>query len=183
MKRESEKGDEERYQTVYAENSGAIAAPTAGLHFTPELMKELEGKGVEQTFVTLHVGAGTFKPVFAEDIRDHKMHSEKFHISHEAANQLNERKRRIAVGTTSCRTLESIQGEYKEGAFETDIFIYPGYQFKQINSLLTNFHLPGSTLLMLVSAFGGYDLMMEAYNQAVRDKFRFFSYGDAMLIL
>ena len=183
MKREAESGDDERYQTVYAQKSGAIAAPTAGLHFTPELLENITDKGVEKIYVTLHVGAGTFKPVIADDIREHKMHTEKFHISQEAACQLRRKCRRVAVGTTSCRTLESIQGEIKEGAFETDIFMYPGYQFKQINSLLTNFHLPGSTLLMLVSAFAGYDLVMKAYNKAVKDGFRFYSYGDAMLIL
>ena len=177
------------YQTVYAKSSGAVAAPTAGLHFTNNLLKELDALGVSQTYVTLHVGVGTFRPVKVENIRNHVMHKEKFVISNEAAKQLNSRpldKLQICVGTTCCRTLESAvsnQGLILPGEKSTDIFIYPGYSFKYVKSMLTNFHLPGSTLLMLVSAFAGHDLMMEAYAKAVKDKFRFFSYGDAMLIL
>lgn len=181
--------DEERYQTVYAKHEGAVAAPTAGLHFTPNLLEQLTNKQVHQQFVTLHVGLGTFKPVQVDDVRDHKMHSETCFVDPQTATTINAIKnagRQICVGTTSCRVLESasdVNGVLKEGTFDTDIFIYPGYQFKHVEALLTNFHLPKSTLLMLVSAFAGHDLMMEAYNKAVKDKFRFFSYGDAMLIL
>jgi len=190
IKRDSEHAiDNERYQTVYAKNSGAVAAPTAGLHFTDELLKKLAEKGVTQEFVTLHVGIGTFRPVQVDDIRDHKMHSEKVFISQKAAAFLNSKardRRQICVGTTCCRSLESSvndEGKIKEGEHSTDIFIYPGYQFKYVNHLLTNFHLPGSSLLMLVSAFAGYELIMEAYRKAILEKYRFFSYGDAMLIL
>lgn len=179
--------DKERYQTVYAKEEGAVAAPTAGLHFTNNLLNELRAKGVEIVEITLHVGIGTFKPVVASTITDHQMHSETYSISSEAAKQLNSPCRReISVGTTCCRALESAtstNGKVLSGTGSTDIFIYPGYQFKKVSSLLTNFHLPGSTLLMLVSAFAGYDLTMNAYKRAVLDKFRFFSYGDAMLIL
>lgn len=190
IKRSSENTfDGERYQTIYAEVPGAVAAPTAGLHFTRSLLDELKAKGVTQTEVTLHVGLGTFKPVKVEDVRTHSMHSERCIVSAEAAAILNNRdleSRHLCIGTTCCRVLESAadnDGIIGTGAFETDIFIYPGYKFKHVRALLTNFHLPGSTLLMLVSAFAGYDLMMEAYAKAVKEKYRFFSYGDAMLIL
>ncbi|MBA3723128.1 MAG: tRNA preQ1(34) S-adenosylmethionine ribosyltransferase-isomerase QueA [Parachlamydiaceae bacterium] len=181
--------DESSYQTVYAANPGAVAAPTAGLHFSEEMLKILSFKGVKQTKVTLHVGMGTFKPVQTDDIRLHPMHGEEFIITLEAAKELNEdmpKHRNICVGTTSCRALESaadLKGHIKAGKYETDIFIYPGYKFKFAESLITNFHLPGSTLLMLVSAFGGYELIMEAYAKAIADKYRFYSYGDAMMIL
>jgi S-adenosylmethionine:tRNA ribosyltransferase-isomerase len=186
---QEEEEDLERYQTVYATHAGAVAAPTAGLHFSHELLQDLFQKGIKQSRVTLHVGLGTFKPVQSEDIRLHPMHKESFIISSQAAEELNHcfpLNRQICIGTTSCRALESAateQGKIIPGAYETNIFIYPGYQFKYVKSLLTNFHLPGSTLLMLVCAFGGYDLMMEAYQKAVKDRFRFYSYGDAMLIL
>lgn len=181
--------DKERYQTVYAKSRGAVAAPTAGLHFTTDLLEDLTKKEIHQDFVTLHVGIGTFRPVQVDDIRDHKMHREKVIITDFSAERLNSRpenSRQIIVGTTCCRSLESTvneEGLILPGEFETDIFIYPGYQFKYVKHLLTNFHLPGSSLLMLVSAFAGYELMMEAYKKAVKEKYRFFSYGDAMLIL
>jgi S-adenosylmethionine:tRNA ribosyltransferase-isomerase len=181
--------DTERYQTVYAEEAGAVAAPTAGLHFTEELLQRLSLKGIAKTKVTLHVGLGTFRPVQVEDIRAHPMHTEFFSISEQAALSLNlprGNKRRIAVGTTSLRSLESAatpDGKILAGSYETDIFIYPGYRFKYVDSLITNFHLPGSTLLMLVCALAGYELTMEAYAKAVKERYRFFSYGDAMLIL
>jgi S-adenosylmethionine:tRNA ribosyltransferase-isomerase len=189
IQRADDLNDKERYQTVYAANSGAVAAPTAGLHFTSEMLAQLENKGVSQTCITLHVGLGTFRPVQVADIRQHVMHTEPFFISEEAANSLNIRqsaKKQICIGTTCCRALESAvdkDGRISPGIFETDIFLYPGCEFKYVQSLLTNFHLPGSTLLMLVCAFGGYELMMEAYAKAVKDRYRFFSYGDAMLIL
>lgn len=179
----------ENYQTVYAEAPGAIAAPTAGLHFTRELLEKLEAKGVGRTDVTLHVGMGTFRPVQVEDIRRHPMHFEQCVITEEAARQLNRRdpaKKQILVGTTCCRTLESVatpEGTIPAGRFETNLFIYPGYKFKYARQLLTNFHLPGSTLLMLVSAFAGYELTREAYQKAIEKKFRFYSYGDSMLVL
>lgn len=188
-RQEEDKVDRERYQTVYANKPGAVAAPTAGLHFTEELLSNLKEKGVGQHHVTLHVGLGTFKPVDADDIREHLMHSERCHLSPETTAILNARgkqHRQICVGTTCCRVLETTandQGIITPGDYDTNIFIYPGYRFKYVNALLTNFHLPGSTLLMLVSALGGYDLIREAYQKAVREKFRFFSYGDAMLIL
>lgn len=179
--------DTERYQTVYAERPGAVAAPTAGLHFTPELLDQLEKKQIHRSFVTLHVGPGTFKPVLVDDIREHKMHREEFWIEPEAAAAINNvTGRLIAVGTTSCRSLEtaaSYDGEIIPGHYDTDIFIYPGYRFKKVNHLLTNFHLPGSSLLMLVSSLLGTDLTKEVYQQAIAQKFRFYSYGDAMLIL
>lgn len=177
------------YQTVYAAQPGAIAAPTAGLHFTKTLLSELADGQIGQTEVTLHVGIGTFRPVQTEDIRHHPMHYEQCLITEAAARRLNSRppgKKQILVGTTCCRTLESVAteaGEIVPGTFETNLFIYPGYTFKYARHLLTNFHLPGSTLLMLVSAFAGYELTMEAYHRAIEKKFRFFSYGDAMLIL
>lgn len=175
--------DPERYQTVYAAQAGAVAAPTAGLHFTEELLKQLDQQKVERVHLTLHVGLGTFRPVQVDDIRQHVMHAEQYFITPQAALGLQKDvRRRICVGTTSCRALESLP-EIREGSFETNIFIYPGYTFKRVDALLTNFHLPGSSLLMLVSAFAGYDLIREAYAQAIAKKFRFFSYGDAMLII
>ena len=181
--------DQERYQTVYSKAVGSAAAPTAGLHFTNELLDKIRAKGVKTAFVTLHVGLGTFRPVKAEEISDHHMHSELCMISRETAELLNETKRSggriICVGTTSCRTLESLVNE--DGSFEakskwTEIFIYPGYQFKAMQGLITNFHLPESTLVMLVSAFAGRENVLNAYNEAVREKYRFFSFGDAMFI-
>ncbi len=181
--------DKDRYQTVYAENLGSAAAPTAGLHFTEELLDKIRAKGVNVAFVTLHVGLGTFRPVKADDILEHKMHSEHYWLPKETADIINEThkngKRVIAVGTTCCRTLESVatfRGEIKEDEGWTDIFIYPGYEFKCIDGLITNFHLPESTLIMLVSAFYGYEKTMKAYEEAVNEKYRFFSLGDAMFI-
>ena len=182
--------DQERYQTVYSREVGSAAAPTAGLHFTNELLDKIRDKGVKTAFVTLHVGLGTFRPVKAEEITDHHMHSELCMISAETAAILNETKasggRIICVGTTSCRTLESLVND--DGSFEakskwTDIFIYPGYQFKAMQGLITNFHLPESTLVMLVSAFAGREHVLNAYEEAVRERYRFFSFGDAMLVL
>ena len=182
--------DQERYQTVYSREVGSAAAPTAGLHFTEDLLKKIREKGVYEAFVTLHVGLGTFRPVKAEEITDHHMHSEFCMMNEETADLLNRVKadggRIICVGTTSCRTLESLANE--DGSFSaksrwTDIFIYPGYQFKAMQGLVTNFHLPESTLLMLVSAFAGYDHIMHAYHEAVADRYRFFSFGDAMLLI
>lgn len=181
--------DKERYQTVYSHELGSAAAPTAGLHFTEELMEKIKAKGVNITYVTLHVGLGTFRPVKVDDVTNHKMHSEHYEISEETAKLINETKQKggrvIAVGTTSCRTLESVAtfyGEIKPCDGFTDIFIYPGYEFKVLDGLITNFHLPESTLIMLVSAFAGYDYTMEAYKTAVNEKYRFFSFGDAMFI-
>lgn len=181
--------DKERYQTVYSHELGSAAAPTAGLHFTKELMKKIKEKGVNIAYVTLHVGLGTFRPVKVDDVTKHKMHSEHYEIPEETAKLINETKnngkRVIAVGTTSCRTLESVAsfyGEIKACDGFTDIFIYPGYEFKVLDGLITNFHLPESTLIMLVSAFAGYDNIMNAYKVAVREKYRFFSFGDAMFI-
>ncbi|MDC7225020.1 MAG: tRNA preQ1(34) S-adenosylmethionine ribosyltransferase-isomerase QueA [Spirochaetales bacterium] len=192
IKREDDAGDDRRYQTVYAGETGSVSAPTAGLHFTEEILARLKEKGIETAFVTLHVGMGTFSPVRSEDIRDHKMHTEAYHISEETASAVERAKREgrpvIAVGTTSLRTLESAwegtssEGTMKRGSFETDIFIYPGYDFKVISGLFTNFHTPESTLLMLVSAFAGQSLINSSYQAAVEEKYRFFSYGDAMLI-
>lgn len=182
--------DKERYQTVYSKELGSAAAPTAGLHFTNEILEKLKAKGVNIGYVTLHVGLGTFRPVKAEKIEDHKMHTEHYHLPKETAELIiNTKKtggRVIAVGTTSCRTLESAAtfcGEIKEDDRNTDIFIYPGYKFKCIDGLITNFHLPESTLIMLVSAFYGYDKTMKAYKTAVEEKYRFFSFGDCMIIL
>lgn len=181
--------DKERYQTVYSKKIGSAAAPTAGLHFTDEILKKISDKGVKIGYVTLHVGLGTFRPVKSEKIEDHHMHSEHYHLPKETADLINETKanggRVIAVGTTSCRTLESAAtfcGEIKEDDRFTDIFIYPGYKFKCIDGLLTNFHLPESTLVMLVSAFYGYEKTFKAYKEAVNEKYRFFSFGDCMLI-
>lgn len=182
--------DKERYQTVYSRELGSAAAPTAGLHFTPELMRKIEDKGVKIGYVTLHVGLGTFRPVKVDDVTKHKMHSEHYEMSKETAQLINQTKenggRVIAVGTTSCRTLETVAKEHngKAEACEgfTDIFIYPGYEFKLLDGLITNFHLPESTLIMLVSAFAGYDTIMNSYKTAVEEKYRFFSFGDAMAI-
>ncbi len=182
--------DKDRYQTVYAKYKGSAAAPTAGLHFTPELLKQIEEKGVKIANVTLHVGIGTFRPVKEENIEDHKMHTEHFYIKEEDAQKINEAKqngkRIIAVGTTSCRVLETIADEktgmVKAQEADTGIYIYPGYKFKCIDSLITNFHLPKSTLLMLVSAFADREFILKAYEEAVKEKYRFFSFGDAMLI-
>jgi len=182
--------EKDRYQTVYAKYNGSAAAPTAGLHFTPELLKKIEEKGVKIANVTLHVGIGTFRPVKEENIEEHKMHTEHFYIKQEDVDKINETKktdgRVIAVGTTSCRVLETIASE-ETGLVEategdTGIYIYPGYNFKCIDGLITNFHLPKSTLLMLVSALAGREFVLDAYNEAVKEKYRFFSFGDAMFI-
>ena len=183
--------DKERYQTVYSKELGSSAAPTAGLHFTEEMLADLQSKGINLAYVTLHVGLGTFRPVKEDNILDHKMHSEHYHLPQETADLIKQTKanggRVIAVGTTSCRTLESVatfnNGELNECEGYTDIFIYPGYKFKVLDGLITNFHLPESTLIMLVSAFMGYDNTMNAYKKAVEEKYRFFSFGDAMLII
>ncbi len=185
----AELADQERYQTVYSKQSGSAAAPTAGLHFTNELLEQIRAKGVKTAFVTLHVGLGTFRPVKAESILDHHMHAELCMMTQQTADLLNETKRNggriICVGTTSCRTLESLVNE--DGSFEakskwTEIFIYPGYQFKAMQGLITNFHLPESTLVMLVSAFAGRENVLSAYTEAVKERYRFFSFGDAMFI-
>ncbi len=190
IKRPSEPIDREFYQTVYAQKPGAVAAPTAGLHFTNELLDALKEKGVRQAFITLHVGLGTFKPVQVEDISRHHMESEYYEISEEAARIVNktkeEGKKLVAVGTTSVRVLETVadrHGYIRPARGWTDKFIYPGYNFQTVDRLITNFHLPKSTLLMLVAAFAGYEFTMEAYRIAVEEKYRFYSYGDAMLIL
>ena len=181
--------DKNRYQTVYAVNTGSAAAPTAGLHFTPELLKKIEEKGVAVARVTLHVGLGTFRPVKVDEITDHHMHSEFFRIDEEAAGKIKHAKdtggRVICVGTTSCRTIESAadeNGRLKACSGWTEIFIYPGYSFKVLDCLITNFHLPESTLIMLVSALAGRENVLRAYEEAVREKYRFFSFGDAMYI-
>ena len=183
--------DKERYQTVYSRELGSAAAPTAGLHFTKEMLQALREKGVETAFVTLHVGLGTFRPVKEDDVLQHKMHSEHYHLPQETVDKIMQTKqnggRVIAVGTTSCRTLEAVATEHdgKLVAADgyTDIFIYPGYQFKVLDGLVTNFHLPESTLIMLVSALLGYEKTMHAYDVAVKERYRFFSFGDAMCIL
>lgn len=183
------KEDIDRYQTVYAKESGAVAAPTAGLHFTQDMLGSLKAKGVEIAYVTLHVGAGTFKPVTADDLDDHEMHSERYAVSEEAAAKINNTKRAggrvIAVGTTSVRTLESIgaDGKITPCSGDTRLFIQPGYEFKIVDAMITNFHLPKSTLLALVGAFAGMETMMGAYRHAIEKRYRFFSYGDAMLII
>ena len=181
--------EKDRYQTVYAKYEGSAAAPTAGLHFTNELLEKLQAKGIEIANVTLHVGIGTFRPVKVENVEEHDMHSEHFYIKPEDAEKINKAKREghrvIAVGTTSCRVLESIadeNGMVKTTESDTRIFIYPGYKFKCIDALITNFHLPESTLIMLVSALAGKEFIMKAYNEAVEKKYRFFSFGDAMFI-
>lgn len=181
--------DKNRYQTVYAKHSGSAAAPTAGLHFTQELLRQIEKKGVEIARVTLHVGLGTFRPVKVENILEHHMHSEFYMVSAEAAEKINRAKdngkRVICVGTTSCRTVESAADEHgrmKETSGWTEIFIYPGYQFKVLDCLITNFHLPESTLVMLVSALAGREQVLAAYEEAIRERYRFFSFGDAMFV-
>ncbi len=186
---EYKKLDFERYQTVYAEKEGAVAAPTAGLHFTPEIIKKLENKRVSHCFVTLNVGLGTFKPVKCDNILEHKMDAEAFEITKEAADLINDAKAKgkniVAVGTTSVRTLETTMNKYgkiKPCKDTSELFIYPGYEFKIVDKLITNFHLPKSTLLMLVSAFAGKDYIFKAYEEAVKNKYRFYSYGDCMLI-
>lgn len=182
--------DKERYQTVYSKHEGSAAAPTAGLHFTQELLEKIAKKGVKIVYVTLHVGLGTFRPVKADEITDHKMHSEFYILTQEAADTVNETKKNggrvICVGTTSNRVIETVADEngfVREQTGWTDIFIYPGYKFKCVDALITNFHLPESTLIMLVSAFAGRELTMRAYETAVKEKYRFFSFGDAMLIV
>lgn len=181
--------DKNRYQTVYAKHTGSAAAPTAGLHFTPELLKQIEEKGIDIARVTLHVGLGTFRPVKVDDILEHHMHSEFYHIDAEAAEKINRAKdnggRVICVGTTSCRTVESAadeSGRLRECSGWTEIFIYPGYKFKILDALITNFHLPESTLIMLVSALAGREHVLNAYQEAIRERYRFFSFGDAMFI-
>lgn len=181
--------DKNRYQTVYARYEGSAAAPTAGLHFTPELLQQLQDMGVELAYVTLHVGLGTFRPVKVENVKEHHMHSEYYQVSAEAAEKINRAKenghRVICVGTTSCRTVESAcdeNGHLEECCDNTDIFIYPGYRFKVLDALITNFHLPESTLVMLVSALAGREHVLAAYEEAVKEKYRFFSFGDAMLV-
>lgn len=181
--------DKNRYQTVYAKHTGSAAAPTAGLHFTPELLKEIEEKGIDIARVTLHVGLGTFRPVKVDEITDHHMHSEFYQIDEEAARKINHAKdnghRVICVGTTSCRTIESAadeKGHLEATSGWTEIFIYPGYKFKVLDCLITNFHLPESTLIMLVSALAGREHVLAAYEEAVKERYRFFSFGDAMLV-
>ena len=192
IQRDDEDFDQERYQTVYAENPGAVAAPTAGLHFDEKMLQQLSDKGVEQIHVTLHVGAGTFQPVRVDDLNDHHMHSEWIELTQENCDKINKAKQQgrriIAVGTTSVRCLESAalfseeEGQLSPYQGETDIFITPGYEFKVIDALVTNFHLSESTLLMLVSAFAGYENIKNAYQHAIKEKYRFFSYGDAMFL-
>lgn len=181
--------DNERYQTVYSKNQGSAAAPTAGLHFTKELLQKIENKGVKIAYITLHVGLGTFRPVKVEKIEEHKMHSEFYILDDKAASIINNAKKQgnkvVTVGTTSCRTLESVAnayGQIKPSSGWTDIFIYPGYNFKIVDNLITNFHLPESTLIMLVSALAGQDKTLNAYETAVKERYRFFSFGDAMFI-
>ena len=181
--------DKNRYQTVYARFDGSAAAPTAGLHFTPELLDQIQDMGVELAYVTLHVGLGTFRPVKVENVKEHHMHSEYYQVSAEAAEKINRTKKNggrvICVGTTSCRTVESAadeNGQVEAGCGDTDIFIYPGYRFKVLDALITNFHLPESTLVMLVSALAGREHVLAAYEEAVKERYRFFSFGDAMLI-
>lgn len=181
--------DKNRYQTVYAKYEGSAAAPTAGLHFTKELLRQIEEKGIDIAYVTLHVGLGTFRPVKVDNILEHHMHSEFYQVTKEAADKINKAKKEghrvICVGTTSCRTVESAadeNGMVKEGCDNTEIFIYPGYKFKVLDALITNFHLPESTLVMLVSALAGREHILNAYEEAIREKYRFFSFGDAMFI-
>ncbi len=182
--------DKNRYQTIYADKEGSVAAPTAGLHFTDEVIKDIEEKGIQHTFVTLDVGLDTFRPVSTEVIEDHRMHSENFDMPKETADLINEAKiegnRVVAVGTTTVRVIETVATKERRVAFgggSTEIFIYPGYDFKIVDAILTNFHLPRSTLLMMVSAFAGQDLIRQAYDEAIRNNYRFYSFGDAMLII
>ncbi len=188
IKKEVETSDQ--YQTIYAEKAGSAAAPTAGFHFTAKVFEALEARGVKTAFITLHIGPGTFQPVKTEDIRDHKMHSEFYSIDQNTADTINrareENQRVVAVGTTVCRVLETVAsqtGLVKEQAGWTDLYIYPGYNFRLVEAMLTNFHLPRSTLLMLISSFGGYDRVMRAYQEAVKKGYRFYSFGDCMLII
>lgn len=189
IQREDAEDDRERYQTVYSAVPGAVAAPTAGLHFDKAMLEQLEQQGINTAFVTLHVGAGTFQPVRAENIEDHHMHAEYIEVDEKVCEQVRETKEKggrvVAIGTTSVRCLETASGsgELEPYTGDTDIFIYPGYEFKTVDALLTNFHLPESTLLMLVSAFAGYDRVMNAYRHAVEEEYRFFSYGDAMFLV
>jgi S-adenosylmethionine:tRNA ribosyltransferase-isomerase len=187
IKRSDETGDRERYQTVYARKAGSVAAPTAGLHFTPQMLAEVERRGVVRVEITLHVGLGTFQPVHAQSVEEHSMHPERYEISPQAAVELAAGRRVVAVGTSCVRTLEHAfrhgGGRIAAGSGDTSLFIYPGFEFQVVQALLTNFHLPGSTLLMLVCAFAGRELILEAYAHAVREKYRFFSYGDCMLIV
>lgn len=188
IKRKEERLDESRYQTIYAKNEGAVAAPTAGLHFDDMLLKKIHEKGISTTFLTLHVGAGTFQPVRAENLKNHKMHKEFFEVNKEVCEQVNSCKQQggrvIAVGTTSVRSLETaaFEGLLRPASMETDIFIYPGYQFRIVDAMITNFHLPESTLLMLVSAFSSKKMILDTYSEAIKERYRFFSYGDAMFI-
>ena len=186
---EATKEDNKKYQTVYAKYDGSAAAPTAGLHFTEELLEKIKEKGIEIANVTLHVGIGTFRPVKVENVEEHQMHSEHYYIKQEDVDKINKAKRNgkrvVAVGTTSCRVLESVadeNGMMKEVDGDTSIFIYPGYKFKCIDCLITNFHLPESTLIMLVSTLAGKEFIMNAYNEAVKEEYKFFSFGDAMII-
>jgi len=192
IEREAAESDDERYQTVYARKEGAVAAPTAGLHFDEEMLEHLKQMGIESAYVTLHVGAGTFQPVRSDDIREHHMHSEYIEVPEQVVEAVARTRARggrvVAVGTTVVRSLESAAranpaGELAPYQGETDIFIYPGYAFRVVDAMVTNFHLPESTLLMLVSAFAGYEQVMRAYRHAVAEKYRFFSYGDAMFVL
>jgi S-adenosylmethionine:tRNA ribosyltransferase-isomerase len=186
IKRSDAVEDRERYQTVYASRPGSVAAPTAGLHFTPEILERIGERGAVRVEITLHVGLGTFRPVHADEVKDHTMHAERYELSSEAAEQLNAATRVIAVGTTAARTLEhaaKADGPYTSASGETDLFIYPGYEFRALDGLLTNFHLPSSTLLMLVCAFAGRELILKAYEHAVREEYRFYSYGDCMLVI
>ncbi len=186
----TEARDRERYQTIYAAQDGAVAAPTAGLHFTHRLIEEITGAGAELVFITLHIGLGTFQPVREEDVEAHRMHPEYYRLSEESAAKINRSRqtggRVICVGTTATRTVETLahpDGTVASGEGTTDLYIYPGYSFKAVDALITNFHLPQSSLLLLVSAFAGYDLIRKAYEEAIRKRYRFYSYGDAMLIL
>jgi S-adenosylmethionine:tRNA ribosyltransferase-isomerase len=187
IKRSDETADRERYQTVYASRMGSVAAPTAGLHFTPEILRQVENRRVVRVEVTLHVGLGTFQPVEAAEVAGHKMHAESYEITEAAAAQLRDAQRIVAAGTTAARTLEHAmtggRASCRAGSGETALFIYPGFEFRAVDALLTNFHLPRSTLLMLVCALGGKDLILEAYRHAVREKYRFYSYGDCMLVI
>jgi S-adenosylmethionine:tRNA ribosyltransferase-isomerase len=185
IKRPDAAADRERYQTVFAREKGSVAAPTAGLHFTPEVLDQCRASGAEIAYVTLHVGLGTFQPLHAEQIEQGKLHAERFSIGAEDAGAVNAAKRVVAVGTTSVRTLESAArgGAIQASSGETDIFIYPGFEFRAVGAMLTNFHLPGTSLLLLVCAFAGKELAMEAYRHAVEERYRFYSYGDCMLII
>ena len=188
MKRDDEKSDADRYQTVYAKDLGSVAAPTAGLHFSNQLMQQIHDKGINTAYITLHVGSGTFKPVQVDDVNNHKMHSEVISVSEEVCQKIRATKanggRVIAIGTTSVRSLETagLSGQIEPYQGETDIFLYPGKKFNVVDAMITNFHLPKSTLIMLVSAFAGKDNIMNAYHHAIENKYRFFSYGDAMFI-